>query len=681
MRLKLAVFSLILLALPWLGWRYLDEMQGFLLDGQAQAQLLNARALAIVAGAHPQAFGLAADGDCRQPSVDCDAMGVAAGVAVGSETDELLRYAYPMAEFPLLDGYADDWAGLLERATVVADPRLTFRWVAATWQGQRYLLVEVDDRQRVYRHPSEPRLDTSDHLRLRLSDAGGQSRRLSLSSDGPGEARVEEIGRDWRYPLYGAGPLPVQAYWQETGDGYRLEIRLPLDWGQTLGIGVVDVDDLDDSAQPVVETLVWSPARRPGSAPPVYRLVSRSPTLQALLLGPDWQWDETVTVVDRGRWVRAASEGAGDLDRVDARLLGDALSGRSGTLLSGAAVRGGDRLNAVYPVRHQGRVIGAVLLSRRLDELRAAQWQTFQGIGLATASVLLLLVLGLLLFATRIAWRIRRLGNETARAIDVDGRVRFAELGAEARAADEFGELSRRISAMLRRLQRYTGFLESVPRTLRHEINNPLNTISTSCQNLADSRPELRDDRYLRAVGRGVARLERIVTSLTEAAALEQALRSEDAACFDLAALLTTYADSVAAAQPERRIEHRGPRQGILIKGSDIRIEQLLDKLVDNALDFTPVGGLISLGLARDGLGCRLTVSNDGPALPPGIAGRQFGSLLSVREADGLNPHLGMGLYIARVIAEHHGGELLAADREDGGGVVIGVLLPTQRAS
>jgi signal transduction histidine kinase len=67
-----------------------------------------------------------------------------------------------------------------------------------------------------------------------------------------------------------------------------------------------------------------------------------------------------------------------------------------------------------------------------------------------------------------------------------------------------------------------------------------------------------------------------------------------------------------------------------------------------------------------------LQFGNRGPALPPEIADRLFDSMISARkEASGDNPHLGLGLYIVRLIAEFHGGRASARNWAGGGGVVI----------
>jgi signal transduction histidine kinase len=71
-----------------------------------------------------------------------------------------------------------------------------------------------------------------------------------------------------------------------------------------------------------------------------------------------------------------------------------------------------------------------------------------------------------------------------------------------------------------------------------------------------------------------------------------------------------------------------------------------------------------------------LTVSNSGPLLPADMAGRLFESMVSGRAGSGGEPHLGLGLYIVRLIAEFHGGQARAANREDGSGVVFRVDCP-----
>ena len=72
-----------------------------------------------------------------------------------------------------------------------------------------------------------------------------------------------------------------------------------------------------------------------------------------------------------------------------------------------------------------------------------------------------------------------------------------------------------------------------------------------------------------------------------------------------------------------------------------------------------------------------LTVSNQGPLLPDRMRTRLFESMISMREAGGTGtPHLGLGLYVARLIAEFHGGTIAASNLAGGEGVALGVRLP-----
>ena len=116
--------------------------------------------------------------------------------------------------------------------------------------------------------------------------------------------------------------------------------------------------------------------------------------------------------------------------------------------------------------------------------------------------------------------------------------------------------------------------------------------------------------------------------------------------------------------------------------GAPELIHQALDKLVDNALSFTPDKGriLISLSAASsNNADVILSVTNPGPALPEKMRGRIFDSLVSMREGKAGSPHLGLGLYIVRLIAELHGGQASAEDLSDGSGVCFSLRLNGMR--
>ncbi|MEO8506990.1 MAG: ATP-binding protein, partial [Betaproteobacteria bacterium] len=129
-------------------------------------------------------------------------------------------------------------------------------------------------------------------------------------------------------------------------------------------------------------------------------------------------------------------------------------------------------------------------------------------------------------------------------------------------------------------------------------------------------------------------------------------------------------------AYPAAAIAFVSPTAQIVLDGAPDLIAQMLDKLVANAVEFA-AGGAIDIRLENAGPEVRLAVANDGPPLPEGMAGRLFDSMVSVRPGgESGAPHLGLGLYIVRVIAQFHGGRAEAANKPDGAGVIVAVTLP-----
>ena len=112
------------------------------------------------------------------------------------------------------------------------------------------------------------------------------------------------------------------------------------------------------------------------------------------------------------------------------------------------------------------------------------------------------------------------------------------------------------------------------------------------------------------------------------------------------------------------------------MRGAPELLVQLLDKLIENAVDFTPPGGLITVRLERALGNYLLQVQNDGPPVPQALDGRLFESLFEQRRGRDDKPHFGLGLYIVRLVAEFHGGTAVAANRTDGGGALFTVALP-----
>ena len=330
---------------------------------------------------------------------------------------------------------------------------------------------------------------------------------------------------------------------------------------------------------------------------------------------------------------------------------------------------------AAHPIVSEDAVIGTVVVDQNIRDILAFESTALEQIILLSVAALVAVFIALLAFAGRLAWRIGNLRREASGAIDEYGRLRISELHSEMRAGDEIGDLARSVSNMLSKLHQHNNFLENMPRTLRHEINNPLNTLSTSLDNLAEENPEVATSKYLDSAKRGVIRIGSIVQNLADAANLDESLEAEEREVIDIAELLQSYVANCKITHPNCEFVLRRPDHPVYANVSDYRIEQLLDKIVDNAVDFHRSNSPIKVQLDhyRDHL--QIAVANRGPVLPAKAEKDLFDSMVSHRGPQN-RLHFGLGLYVVRVIAEHHGGFVRAMNLADGSGVAIVVQLP-----
>lgn len=209
---------------------------------------------------------------------------------------------------------------------------------------------------------------------------------------------------------------------------------------------------------------------------------------------------------------------------------------------------------------------------------------------------------------------------------------------------------------------------------MSHELRTPLAVIRSSLDTLGLSERDADSEKYLTRAREGLSRLETIIVRMSEATRLEEAMQGAERERFDLDAMLAASVDGYRQTWPDAPMRYLGPGQPVEIEGVPDLIAQLLDKLVSNARDFATAGSTIYVRLLKEGERPLLEVVNDGPPLPDAMAGKLFESMVSVRnEGRQSEPHLGLGLYIVRLVAEFHGAQVSAENRADGAGVTVRV--------
>jgi dedicated sortase system histidine kinase len=367
------------------------------------------------------------------------------------------------------------------------------------------------------------------------------------------------------------------------------------------------------------------------------------------------------------------------------RAVDNALTGVPGTRWRETADKRAVILAAAHPIWNGPEVIGAVVVEETTNRVLSLRNRAFEQLLTTTLGVFVLGALVLFLFATRISRRLTRLRDEAEHAIDARGRVHRA-FRAE-RDRDEIGDLSRSFATVLDRLADYNDYLERMADRLSHELRTPIAVVSSSLDNLRTGPAAAGSQVYIQRAEEGVRRLNAILTRMSEARRLAETLKGTERERFDLGRVVSGCVAGYVAAFPQHRFELRLPRDPVELEGAPDLVAQLLDKLVDNARDFCAPGEPIEIVVGVEWDWARLAVSNVGPALPDAMAGQIFDSMVSVRPAGAGaerprgEPHLGLGLFIVRLIAEFHGGRAIARNRPDGRGVVVEVYMPLAGAA
>jgi dedicated sortase system histidine kinase len=685
LRTKLLLLSLLTLVLPWAGWQYAQQMETTLRRSQEDALLTTAQVLSRVVASEPELL-------YRVPDLRRE---------FDPTRGDL--FAPLLVTRPLLDGFADEWP---QPARAVpgfdnaspgaegAEPKVRI----GVYGRSMHMYIEVATPSVHYEVPTPDELPPAagaDRVIVLLHDEFGHERAWSISAIAPGPliVRICEVGAPWK-PSADEVPY-VEGRWRETGKGYAIELRAPLNlFGTQLAVQALDASDAI-----VAQTrgLAWIHS---GSEALKQRLEQYAPDGVRVSVIDTHGWllaragSIAVTTSTQYPGMRSDDEG---FSRSIYRVLfsSDAAHPLPYGLPYGMwgapvdAARGGKRsaiwfekaggepslVRAAVPIPYGDQNLGALVVEQPGEQLVQVREIALTRLLNLTMVATLFVIVVTIVFAARLSLRIRRLSRAASTALTAEGRIEPHIPDTKAR--DELGALARSYDTLLGRLQEYTNYLQTLGTKLSHELRTPLTIVSSSLDNLSseETLPQPVQN-YVERARSGTSRMHAILTALSEATRVEQIIEHTERARFDLRELIQNMGQAYQQTFVQHRVETQLPEEPCLIEGSPDLIAQLLDKLMDNASDFTPKGGPISIALARGPRSCTLTVRNEGPLLPPQLDNRLFESLVTSRSSVNGKPHLGLGLYIVRLIADFHRGTVSATNLPDDTGVAISLELP-----
>ncbi len=668
---QLLLVSLLTLMLPWAGCEFIRETESALRQGQQQMLAATAGALANSMSQYDEEF----------PRLD-DAF------AVG---DQL--YVHELASRPEIDGYFDDWSLGARSLRSLRGTDGPTQFVLGSFDQTIYLYVHVNDHDVVYSNSQAFVLDDgsthTDRVSLVSSNPPYMHEIIAFAAEAPGKIL------SYRQSAYGIAPEPtITAHWQDAPGGYRLEARIPAAiLGTHLGLVIHNTDDasspgtrsgsfsgrtpgpsarLSTYLNDVAARLVKAPLRLMVTDADGWRIAAAG----ALSEGPAARGRLGVArrvydlLVEPGK--EASSAEPDPLGREQQTYVASALAGQSTPAWFRSDESGRAIVAVAAPIMASGKTLGAVVLQQGTDAILSL---TNEGLArlINVTLIATILVAGTLLgYATWLSRRIRQLSVAAEAALENES---LQSALPSALAGDEVGDLSRSFSNVLQQLGDYNEYLRSLASKLSHELRTPLAIVTSSLENLEHEPLNDASIGYTARARDGADRLRRILSAMSEANRVEELMANFEPEQFDLRVVLESTLTAYRDVYKQRSFDFDCDCDlgEAIMSGSPELLIQMLDKLIDNAVDFSGDGDTITIGLAASDSGVEISVTNPGPPLPERMRTQMFDSMVSMRSGKD-SRHLGLGLYVARLIAAGHGGRLDADNVE--GGVMFRVSLP-----
>ena len=707
MKLSRQVFfvSLLTLSLPWAGFQYVRQLDAQLLQTQEDALANRAQSVALQLLAEsegfaellppPQMGGIHFPNLETRPALDGDCSGWLADVADYSQSSGSQSLA------------ADEEVVAIKWKPLKANSDDEAQYLAGRLGSDLYICLQVEDPELQYSQADILQISQVDSPLLAFGDfvlleTQGQRYWLKPNSAGPLQGLYLD-GQGVEQKNY-----TLNAYWQEVAGGYQLELRIP----DFLAEGVLAIEVIDNGWN----TLATLGLDLNGSP---LRYIQQQNDIQAILasLVLRGQGNSAFVLANGGALVAAVGdqgiysgndpqdwlawvyrmvsdqEMTSDIYYEDengffsTEVLAQRLT--QSPVVSDSSTKstilwfsdGNGRIARSFtPLAIGGLRVGTLVLDEPASTLSDINREALTQLIWYSGSAFALTSLGLIAYALWLSARIRRLSNATSALVSSsqvnNNKNDLDDQFEPSKAKDELGELSRQYGAMLDRVASYTDYLQSLSGKLSHEIRTPLAIVRSSLDNLEQAEDSETRETYLNRAGEGIDRLSSILSAMSESTAIESAIESADRGTFIPAEVLVdltrAYADLHSHISFELQITELGSKAQVI--GSPDLFAQMLDKLVDNAVDFCT--GSIHLSLNLDPSWVELRVANEGPCLPAGMAQSLFDSLVSVRQEPSEKPHLGLGLFVVKRVVDFHAGEIQAQNLPQDQGVEFVVRLP-----
>ena len=343
---------------------------------------------------------------------------------------------------------------------------------------------------------------------------------------------------------------------------------------------------------------------------------------------------------------------------------------------------GGYVLSVAMPVQRYRQVIGVIMLSRSGYDIQEAVRHIRHIVLQVFAGALVITVLLSFYLAGTIARPVHRLADAATRVSRGSGGE-VVEIPDMTRRGDEIGDLSGALRGMTAALYQRLDAIGRFAADVSHEIKNPLTSLRSAVETASRVDDPENQKRLMSIILDDVQRLDRLISDISDYSRLDAELSLELRETIDLRNMLHMLVDLHSAGSSTPKIEIDALEElDLEIPALESRLAQVFRNLISNAISFNPPGGMIWLSANREHNNVTISVSDDGPGIPPGKLAAVFDRFYTERPAgEKFGTHSGLGLSISKQIIEAHGGAIRAENRMDEEGRVVGakfvITLPT----
>lgn len=341
------------------------------------------------------------------------------------------------------------------------------------------------------------------------------------------------------------------------------------------------------------------------------------------------------------------------------------LSGQYGARATRYVVADDDSsvMHVAAPVMQGQQIIGVLTVAKPMRSVakfveRAQQEILVKGLWLLGLS----LVVGAAVTAW-VIWSVRRLRHYAQ-------RVQWGQREPPPALSGELGELAQAMAAMRDRLDGHE-HVEQLVRAMTHELKSPLAAIGGAAELLQDELPAADRERFARQIREQTQRLQSLVDRLLELSKLEQRHSLDHQQRLDTSSLVEQLLRSHAP-----RLQHAGltvrteVAPGLCVQGEAELLLLALSNLLDNAIDFSPTGGVIDLTVRADAGQVCIALRDHGVGVPdyawPHLGERFYSTARPEREGQAPRKGSGLGLAIVRQVMSLHIGELRLTPAQPG---------------